>query len=300
VTAAGPASAPAPRDVPVRPAATVMVLDDRPDLHVLLLLRRRASVFVGGMNVFPGGAVDPHDAAPEVEAVCAGLSEAAASRRLGVERGGLAYWVAAIREAFEEAGVLLARDPRTGRVFDPIAPEVAERLAARRRAVDAGEARLADVVRETGLELTVDAMHYAARWITPPGPPRRYDTRFFVTAMPAGQTPVPDRREATHSEWVRPAEALAHFASGERTMLPPTVGMLRLLAGYGSAEAVMRAARRDEDGPDRAVRLSGGEEGWRLFLPDDPPPPHDVELEAMRAWVRLRGRTPAEAEGATG
>lgn len=293
-------TAPAVAEVPVRPAATVMVLDDRPDLHVLLLLRRKASVFVGGMNVFPGGAVDPHDAAPEVEAVCAGLSDVAASRRLGVERGGLAYWVAAVRETFEEAGVLLARDPRTGRPLDPGAPEVAGRLAAQRRAVDAGEARLADVVREAGLELTVDAMHYAARWVTPPGPPRRYDTRFFVTAMPKEQNPVPDRREATRSEWVRPAEALAHFASGERTMLPPTVGMLRLLAGYGSAEEVMRAALRDEDGPDRAVRMSGGAEGWRVFLPGDPPPPHEVELEGMRAWVRLRGRpaATADAEGA--
>lgn len=282
------AASPAPADVPVRPAATVMVLDDRPDLHVLLLLRRKGSVFVGGMNVFPGGAVDPHDAAPEVQAVCAGLSDAEASRRLGVEGGGLAYWVAAVRETFEEAGVLFARDPRTGRALDPSPPERAERLAAERRAVDAGEARLADVVRAAGLELTVDVLHYAAHWITPPGPPRRYDTRFFVTAMPGDQTPVPDRREAVHSEWVRPAEALEHFATGERTMLPPTVGMLRLLATYETAADVIRAAVRDEDGADRPVRMGGDEAGWQVFLPGDPPPPHDVVLQAMRAWVRLR------------
>jgi 8-oxo-dGTP pyrophosphatase MutT (NUDIX family) len=100
---------PVPADVPVRPAATVMIVDDRPDLHVRLLRRRAGSEFVGGMDVFPGGGVDPGDAAPEVGAVCAGLSDATASRRLGLERGGLAYWVAAARETFEEAGVLFAR-----------------------------------------------------------------------------------------------------------------------------------------------------------------------------------------------
>ena len=275
-------------EVPVRPAATVMIVDDRPDLHVLLLRRRAGSAFVGGMSVFPGGGVDDHDAAPEVEAVCAGLDDARASERLGIECGGLAYWVAAVRETFEEAGVLLAHDPSTGRKVDSRTPEVAERLSLQRRAVDAGEARLAEVVRSERLALAVDEMHYAARWITPPGPPRRYDTRFFVTAMPAGQTPVPDLREAVHSEWIRPADALASFEAGERTMLPPTVGMLRILASYPRSEALMGAALRDEDGPDLPVRLSAVGEQWQVLLPDDDEPLGAAEPSPLKAWVRLR------------
>jgi len=289
----------APRDaarVPIRPAATVMIVDDRPDLHVLLLRRRAASTFVGGMSVFPGGGVDPHDAGPEVEALCAGLDDARASARLGVEQGGLAYWVAAARETFEESGVLFARHADGDRPFDPSDPALAERLAAERRAVDAGERRLADVVREAGLRLGVDAMHYAARWITPPGPPRRYDTRFFVTALPKGQQSVPDRREAVDSEWVRPADALAHFRAGGRAMLPPTVGMLRVLASYRSSEELIAAALRDEDGPDRPVRLAQDGGGWNVLLPEDAlrDAPPGTKLHEMQAWVRLRSG-PAEA-----
>ncbi len=291
-----PAASGEPDAIPIQPAATVMVVDDRPDLHVLLLRRRAGSAFVGGMSVFPGGGVDPHDADPEVEGLCDDLDDAAASARLGVASGGLAYWVAAVRETFEEAGVLFARRAEDGRAFDPGAPGMAERLAADRRAVDAGERRLADVVSGAGLHLAVGAMHYAARWITPIGPPRRYDTRFFLTALPAGQTPVPDRREAVHSEWVRPGEALARFESGERAMLPPTVGMLRILASYSRSEQVVRAALRDESGPDRGVRLVGdmaAANAWRVLLPDERDPGAG-RIHEMQAWVRLRRRA---AEG---
>jgi len=284
------AASPTADAVPVRPAATVMIVDDRPDLHVLLLRRRAASNFVGGMYVFPGGGVDPHDAAPEVQAVCADLDDATASERLGLASGGLAYWVAAARETFEEAGVLFARRAEDGRALDPREPGVAERLAGARRAVDAGEARLVDVVRAAGLRLAVGALHYAARWITPPGPPRRYDTRFFVTALPDGQTAAADRREAVGSEWVRPADALAHFHAGERSMLPPTVGMLQILASFASREDLLRAAARDESGADHRVRLAGGQGGsWSVLLPGetlrDAPP--GAELHEMQAWVRL-------------
>src|SRR5215468_2135462 len=100
-------TAASPSPISVRPAATVMVVDDRPDLHVLLLRRRAASQFVPGMDVFPGGGVDPHDAAA---AEAGDLDDARASARLGIARGGLAYWTAAARETFEEAGLRLAID----------------------------------------------------------------------------------------------------------------------------------------------------------------------------------------------
>ncbi len=275
----------APAAVPVRPAATIMLLDDRPDLHVLLLRRRAGSAFVGGMSVFPGGGVDPADAEPAVETCCAGQGDARASRRLGLSRGGLAYWVAAVRETFEEAGVLLAVDAASGRPPDLASPAAQQRFATLRAEVDAGRARFADAVRAEGLRLSVDAIHYTARWITPEGPPRRYDTRFFVAALPAGQTPVHDDREAVHSEWRRPADALARFARGELALLPPTVGMLRILAGFSQAADAVAAAAAQEDGPDRAARLVGEGASWRVVLPGDSD--YETAAQEPRAWVRL-------------
>jgi hypothetical protein len=151
-------------------------------------------------------------------------------------------------------------------------------------------AAVRETFEEAGLVLAVDALHYAARWITPPGPPRRYDTRFFVAALPPGQAAVADQSEAVHAEWVRPAEALADFAAGRRAMLPPTVGMLRILASYASSAEVIEAAARAEAGPDHRVQLAAEGEGrWRVLLPGEALTPTTLATEA---WVRLCPRAP--------
>jgi 8-oxo-dGTP pyrophosphatase MutT (NUDIX family) len=278
-----------PRDVPVRPAATVMVLDDRPDLHVLLLRRRAGSDFVGGMTLFPGGGVDVEDASAEAERVCIGLDDAEASRRLRVERGGLAYYVAAIRETFEEAGLLLARRAGEEHAVDLAPEDTAKRFAAHREAVDAGRVHLTDVARAEGLSFVTDAVHYVGRWITPLGPPRRYDTRFFVTAAPPSQKALACERETVHSEWLRPADATERFARGERVMLPPTLAMLRLLADYTKSADAISAARAHEDGTEVRPRLIEHAESWRVLLPGD----DDFDIEGgypVEAWLRLPPR----------
>jgi len=287
-------------DVPAQPSATLMLLDDRPDLQVLMLRRRRGSAFVGGMFVFPGGGVEADDTGAAVEALCAGPSPGDANRRLGLSSGGLAYWVAAVRETFEEAGVLLARDPRTGRWLDLSDPAAARRFAAHREAVDRGALPLAEVVRREGLELAVDSMFYAAHWITPPGFPRRYDTRFFLAPLPAGQTALHDDREAVHSQWMRPAEALERCAGGELAMLPPTLGMLRILAGFADSAEALAAAEAQQNGADHPVRVVRSGDTWRVLLPGDAQDElgavHDLE-----AWVRLRppgGVAPEAGRGA--
>jgi 8-oxo-dGTP pyrophosphatase MutT (NUDIX family) len=283
-------------DVAVRPAATVMLLADRPELEVLMLRRRHSSRFVGGMSLFPGGGVDAQDAHPALAARCAALSERDASRCLGLAQGGLAYWVAGVRETFEEAGVLLARDPRTGRSLDLSDAELARRFAAHRRALDAGTLSLEAILRSEGLALSLESMCYAARWITPPGPVRRYDTRFFVAPMPAGQVPEHDGGEAERAEWLRPADALARFAEGRLRMLPPTVGMLRILAGFARSGEALAAAAAAQAGPDYPARLAGSREAWRVLLPGDP----DDAAEAvfpLQAWVRLRAPGPPPPAG---
>jgi 8-oxo-dGTP pyrophosphatase MutT (NUDIX family) len=274
-------------DVPVQPAATLMLLDDRPDLQVLMLLRRRTSAFVGGMFVFPGGGVEADDAGAAVEALCPEIPAADANRRLGLPSGGLAYWVTAVRETFEEAGVLLARDPRAGGCLDLSDPATARRFAAHREAVDSGALPLAEVMRREGLELAVGSLCYAARWITPPGPPRRYDTRFFVAPLPAGQTAQHDDREAVQSQWMRPLEALERCAAGELAMLSPTLGMLRILAGFADSAEAIASAERQQDGPDHPVRLVRSGDHWRVLLPGDPDG-EDGAIQNLEAWVRLQ------------
>ena len=212
-------------------------------VEVCMLRRNLASEFVAGAFVFPGGSVDPEDHGPGVEALCRGRSDAEASAVLGVESGGLAYWVAALRECFEEAGVLLARHRSHGGaggpLFDTSDPEAALRFATYRDAVNQGTLGLLDICRQEDLVLVVDAVHYVSHWITPELAPRRYDTRFFITAAPAGQVARHDDAETIATIWVRPHDALAREAAGEIELLPPTIANLRSIEGFTSAGDVV-------------------------------------------------------------
>ncbi len=234
--------------VPIQPAATVMLVRDArdgagdPTVEVCMLRRNLASEFVAGAYVFPGGSVDPADYGPAVEAWCEGRSDAEASAVLGVESGGLAYWVAALRECFEESGVMLAR-PRAGAGSGPLLdtsdPEVAARFAGYRDAVNRQELSLLDICRREDLVLVVDSVHYVSHWITPELAPRRYDTRFFITTAPSGQVARHDETETIATIWVRPQDALARESAGEIELLPPTIANLRSIEGFSSAAEVM-------------------------------------------------------------
>ena len=251
-----------PNDVPVRHAATVLLVDDRPDLRALCLRRRDGSVFVGGMTVFPGGALDEADADPAYATRVQGLTEADADAQLGLDSGALAYWIAVARETFEEVGVLLARH-RNG---DAPGPNVLRQ----RHAVDDGSRSLFDVLVANDLVLDLGSVHDVGRWITPVGPPRRYDTRFFVARMPAGQSAEVDAVEAVHAEWRRPADALDDWARGELVMLPPTVCLLQVLRSFDDADALLTAAAAAQ-GPGRQARVRGVERGsFQVTLPGDP------------------------------
>jgi 8-oxo-dGTP pyrophosphatase MutT (NUDIX family) len=250
--------------VPVRDAATVMLVRDGDRGPEVFMLRRSLrSVFVGGAYVFPGGAVDASDRAPELQTLCPARRDATASALLGVPDGGLAFWVAAVRECFEEAGVLLAGPVS----FDD--PEVAARFEAHRERLNDGATNLAEICRVEGLTLDVGAIHYFAHWITPLGAPRRYDTRFFVAAAPAGQVGLHDDREVIANVWVRPSDALERRASGEYELIEPTFRTLQALERFASAAELLDAARRAEDDPDSVPRMSRSNEGVRIPLPGD-------------------------------
>ena len=238
------------------PAATVtLVRDSAAGLEVLMVQRNFQSGFMPGMYMFPGGALDPEDSAADTYALCGGLDDETASRRLGIDHGGLAYWVAAIRESFEEAGILLACDAEG----IPIAlddPRTVERFRGHRHALNAGGRGFPALVKSERLRLAVDRLVYFSHWITPVGAPRRYDTRFFVARAPARQAPLHDNVEAIDHAWVRPDAALAAHAHGEFNMRTPTVKTLETFARYRAVDDLLDAMRALHDIPPVLPRIT--------------------------------------------
>lgn len=219
----------------VRDAATLMLLRDAPDLEVFMLRRSPESVFAAGAYVFPGGAVEAADSTPGISGRLAGVDDESASAALGVQGRGLAFWVAAIRETFEEAGLLLAA-PKSGVSVDP------QRLDAHRASLNAGDTCWAEVLDAEDLVMDGGALRLFAHFLTPEGAPRRYDTWFFAAATPEGQVGMHDNGEAVHSEWVRPAVALERQERSEIELIAPTICSLMWLARFEKTTEVLAAA----------------------------------------------------------
>ena len=255
-----------PVTVPVSPAATVMLVRGAPDppgIEVFMMRRTANASFAAGMYVFPGGRVDGVDYADEISPYCRGLDDDAASRRLGIEAGGLAYWVAAIRECFEEAGVLIAQRREAG----PLTLRNDDR-----HAVHDGELSLAELCRRDDLVLDLSTTHYVAHWITPLGQRRRFDTRFFICEMPEGQEPLHDDKETVDSLWVRPTEALGMELAGELVMMPPTIANLRFLEPHLAPDAALAAGAAVGEPPCILPKVRFGSDGSvaGLAMPGDP------------------------------
>src|SRR5579862_1206716 len=249
--------------VTVRDAATVMLVSDRPDLHVLMLERTSRAVFGPGATVFPGGAVDAADREARATERVVDLDDAAASREHGLAAGGLGFRVAAVRECFEEAGILLARD-RHGRLVEH---DVG--LAAARDQLNAGTAAFVDLMEARALVIAASDLRLFSHWQTPMGGPRRYNTWFFVTPAPEGEDGAHDDRELVASSWVRPCDALEHHTASRIDLIFPTEMSLRALARYERAAdllADLDATPREPDGAPRVVAEGNGE---RVVLPSD-------------------------------
>lgn len=260
-------------DVPVRPAATVMLVRDGADgLEVFMLQRTRSAAFARGQYVFPGGKVDDADHAADFEPICDGLDDESASQRLGMSSGGLAWLVAAVREVFEEAGVLLARRADQSHLVSFDDAQVAELFNRERHMIHAGDRSLAELCRIHDLRLLVDRIHLVDRWITPVGERRRFDTRFFVAAAPPEQHPLHDDVETIASRWVRPADAIQLWRDGELQMFPPTLVSLEALATQPTAADAVAAAERAGVPPVVLPRLVLDGDGRIVGIkrPDEP------------------------------
>lgn len=222
-----------PAGVPVKDASTVILVRDSDRGVEVFLLRRVVGMdFAGGMTVFPGGGVDPSDS--EVSVRWAGPDVGWWAERFGTsEARAQALVLAAVRETFEECGVLLA-GPTPETVVADTAP-----FSSVRRQLEAREISFGDFLAREGLVLRADLLRPWANWITPLGERRRYDTRFFVAAAPSGQSADGETSEAEEVLWQTPAEALEHWRSGNSVLLPPTWSQLTELAGYSSVADIL-------------------------------------------------------------
>ncbi len=237
-----------------------------------MVQRHVDSDFVGGVYVFPGGKVDDDDRSTAAGRACEGRNDAEASTLLGLSSGGLAFWVAALRECFEEAGVLLAR--RTGRspdgaLLDMTDPAQRRRLGELRAALNAGEMSFLELLGAEGLRLAADRVHYFSHWITPEAAPKRYDTRFFVAALPPGQVPGHDEHETVDTVWVKPADALKRAAAGEFDLIFPTMKNLEAIGRFTTSDQLLRAAAAVERVPAILPRVVADQRGFRILLPGD-------------------------------
>jgi 8-oxo-dGTP pyrophosphatase MutT (NUDIX family) len=248
-----------------RPAATVVLLREAAGGPEALLLRRhRRSGFAADAWVFPGGVVDAADRDPALLAHLEGPAPEAWAARLGVGDPGeaLGYVAAALREAFEETGILLARWDQVGDRREQ--PE--EGLEVARRALLNGVVGLREVLVGNGLCLSADQLLYIAHWITPEPEPRRYDTRFFLARVPAGAECTHHEGEMVDARWLAPADAVEAFRTGEMKLLPPTVHTLRRLAEHRTLPDLWEALR-DAPVPALLPRMRRHAEGVMIELP---------------------------------
>jgi 8-oxo-dGTP pyrophosphatase MutT (NUDIX family) len=250
----------------LRPASTVVLL--RPSdvrFEVFLVRRNDAVAFMGGAHVFPGGRVDPDDEIGS-DALATG-SDLTAGRMADLPpRSAVAHAVAAVRELFEEGGVLLAR--RDGRLVT-IDGDASARFAVHRHNLLAGTVTFADILHREDLVLALDQLAYFAHWVTPEIETKRFDTRFFIARVPEGQTPVHDEGETVHSEWLDPADATARCLNDEIALPPPTWTTLRELARFRSIDEVWRWAQAKPVPRVQPGFLKRGDE-MLVFYPGDP------------------------------
>ena len=222
----------APRIAPdseIKPAATILILRDDPTFEVLMVKRHHQIDFASGALVFPGGKTHAGDDDPAwADHILGGEDHDSIQRGLRI---------AAIREVFEEAGILLARRTDGSPMGDQVAPmEV-------RQAVDAGKTAFLDVVRDLDAKLDLNSLTVFARWITPPMTPKRFDTWFYVAHAPADQLAACDGRETVDAEWSAPSEVLRLAQAGERKVIFPTRMNVQLLAEASSADDCIARAR---------------------------------------------------------
>jgi len=224
----------------VRAAATVILLRpaEAKGFEVFLTRRPATMPFLGGMYCYPGGSVNKDDSSPAALERAVGVTPIQARKIIGAHfspRAALGFWLAAVRELFEEVGILLAPEN--------LAADIAPKLPALHRALLDRSLTFAVLLEQEKLRCDLARLGYFSHWQTPAQIPLRFDTRFFIATLPPEQTPLPSSYEVTHSLWLAPEQAMQLHERGELPMTFPTFASLRTLADFDALENVLREYR---------------------------------------------------------
>ena len=250
-------------DVPILPASTMILIDDRPDLQVLMFLRNNSSGFVADHTIFPGGAIEEDDKNYIWDDLVVGLTKEEAKTQLRTDDA-RSFWIAAIRETIEEVGVLVGTH------------EI--ELLEDRESIEDGSENFSDVISQREISLDLSDIEPISRWVTPMGGTRRYDTYFFVAQPFTSVTPQVDGKEAVEAFWIAPSEALKKWELGEMTMISPTLATLRQLESYENSDEVFTAL--DSKLFPENIRIVDESKALPLF-------PNDDNYEASYTWPAL-------------
>ena len=254
-------------------AATVIVLrDKKPEgFDVFLLKRHEQSSFMGGNYVYPGGRVDRDDGSVELCSLSKGMTLEGAQRHFGgifSQEESFAHWIAAIRELFEEAGVLLAYDQR-GNLLQLRDRDEGDKFLHYRELLQKGKISIGEIAQMENLVLALDQLHYYAHWITPEARPERFDTRFFLARYPSGQEASHDQKETTAGIWLIPQKALEENLKGDVILSPPTLKTLEDLSRFKSIDEVFNSQRKEDIRPILPI-LTKVTSGPLIIFPWDP------------------------------
>lgn len=264
-----------PEQVPIRPAATVMLIRDSDELQVLMMRRHAKTVFAGGMWVFPGGAVDEADFDLSV---LGRVREDIPGRDHMADHPSedRAYYVAGIRECFEECGVLM-----TEASLSALTPS-SDAMQKGRNDLNAGRVSFEQLLNTWDQRPDASRLHLVARWITPLGSPRRFDARFFIAACEDGSDAAHDEQELVDSSWMTPQAILDAFDQGDMNLMTPTLRMLKNLAKYENTQSVFSFLNAEQT----FQRVRVDHDSRELLLPGENG--YEAALENVETgWVRL-------------
>ncbi len=220
------------------PAATIVLLREGVDGFELFLQKRTSTTSFGGLYVFPGGKVSDSDRMLREEELYTGLTLEEADARLGIDSGGIDYWIAAVRECFEESGLLLTYNKNRDLVN--FADEnVRERFWKYRFEVNSKQLEFYQMCKKEELTLALDLILPIGHWITPHGSPKRYDTRFFIARAPEGQKGYHDNNEAVDSVWLSPHNAVKKYSQGKLPMILPTIDTVESLTPFSTVDETL-------------------------------------------------------------
>jgi 8-oxo-dGTP pyrophosphatase MutT (NUDIX family) len=258
--------------IPKKATTVILIREKKPEgFEVFLLKRHEKSSFMGGNYVYPGGRVDRNDGSSEICSLCKGITLEEAHQMFGGSippEESLAFWIAGIRELFEESGVLLAYD-QSGDLFRPKSINDQKKFFHYRDLLQKGKLTICQLAQEEKLLFALDQLHYYAHWITPEARSERFDTRFFLARHPIGQEASYDQKETSAGLWLTPKEALEENLRGVVILSPPTLKTLEDLSRFKNIDEVFSSLKEREIQPILPIltKISGDS---LLIFPWDP------------------------------